>query len=159
MATEKLVDYMACARLRGFFATKPPWMEHTYVVRIVDFTVGVPADEGGTCDDGISPRPDEEIRSAIFIQTSEEKKLGGILYETHRWPGSSRFRLSVTKYADMAGHTHLATDALVGFIWKKDAEQHLPGIIKSIPTPDPSGTYAPGSVADGSDLPPQDSIE
>lgn len=158
MAADK-VDYVAWGRLRGFFATEPPWLEHIYVVRIVDFTVGVPADEGGTCDDGISPRPDEEIRSAIFIQTSEDSSLAGILYETHRWPGSSKFRLSVTQYANLGRHTHLATDAPVGFIWKKDAEQHLPDIINSIPTPDPSAIHAPGSVPDGSDLPPQDSIE
>ncbi|UPK98599.1 hypothetical protein LCI18_009534 [Fusarium solani-melongenae] len=145
MAADK-VDYVVWGRLRDFFTTEPPWFEHIYVVRIVDFTVGVPADEGGTCDDGISPRPDEEIRSAIFIQTSEDDILGGTLYETHRWPGSSKFRLSVTHYANMGRHTHLATDAPVGFIWKKDAKQHLPDIIGSIPTPDPSAIYAPGSV-------------
>ncbi|EEU47946.1 uncharacterized protein NECHADRAFT_75040 [Fusarium vanettenii 77-13-4] len=156
MAAEK-VFYKASERIRDLLATETPWIDHIYVVRYVDFTVNTPADEGGTCDDGKAPRPDEEVRSAIFIGKSDER-YAGTLYETYRWPGSSKFKLGVTRYANLESHTHMSTDAPVGFIWKKDAE-HLLDIVKSIPTPDPSAIYAPGNLPDGSDLPPQDSIE
>ncbi|KAJ4318173.1 hypothetical protein N0V84_006999 [Fusarium piperis] len=141
----------------------PPWLNHVHIVHVVDFTIGVPADEGGTCDDGISPRPDEEIRSAVFIQTSKTA-LGGVLYETHRWPGSHKFKLSVSQHPNLEKHDYLTSDAIIGFIWKKNIARHLPGIVRSIPTPDPSGLYVPakipdGSPLDGSDLPPQDSTE
>ncbi|RSM14075.1 hypothetical protein CEP52_001539 [Fusarium oligoseptatum] len=145
-------------RFGPVFQANPPWFEHVHTLRIVDFTVRVPANEGGTCDDGVSPRPDEEIRSAIFIQTAKDS-LAGVLYETHRWPGSSKLKLSVSRYAHLGTHAYLATDAIIGFIWKKDVEEQFPGIINSIPTPDPCAIYAPGSAPDGSDLPPQDSIE
>lgn len=163
MSVERKARDFGCS-VETILNSNPSWADYVHLVRIVDFTVGVPADEGGTCEDGVSPRPDEEIRCALFVQTSTAS-FEGVLYETHRWPGSRRLKLSVGHCTNLGNHDYLANEAAVGFIWKKDFEKDIPDIIKAIPTPDPSGICAPANMPDGNpllsglDLPPQNSIE
>ncbi|KAM0420539.1 hypothetical protein ACHAPT_011708 [Fusarium lateritium] len=159
------VDHTTERKLLNIFATKPPWLEHVYRVRIVDFIVGNPADEGSTYIKGTTPRPDEQVRSAVFVQTSEADGYPGVLYEPHRWPGSRRHRINVSQRKSLVPHEYLDSEALIGFIYKKDFEKNFAQVIESIPPPDP-GIMTPtpedlpdADAQDDPDLPPRNSIE
>ncbi|KAF4981060.1 hypothetical protein FZEAL_3036 [Fusarium zealandicum] len=131
------------------FTTKSPWLRRTYIVRIVDLKVAIQG-QGGPVPStvGLASEPDSEIETGIFIQTAE-KGFGGILYIPRQLPGSSSYRLECNEYDNLLDNNRFDSESPIGFIYKGDFRNKLPGILGSIPLP---GATCEDASADPSPL-------
>ncbi|KAH6900210.1 hypothetical protein B0T10DRAFT_18918 [Thelonectria olida] len=108
--------------------TTPPWLRHCFFVYIVDFNSTNTTYRRNALDPSAAG-----VETALFVQANDDP-VAGTIFAAHREPCSGNFVHYVRPF-EVPQDGRFDPEATIGFIFKKDAENLLPIIAKSLALP------------------------
>ncbi|KPM35734.1 hypothetical protein AK830_g10853 [Neonectria ditissima] len=109
--------------------TVPPWLQHCYLVRIVDFKASKSDRAFRNLDQSV-----EAVETALFFQI-EDKPISGMLYTVRPDRYSRNFVHETTTCGDPSEEPDFESEAPIGYVLKSDFEKVFPRILDSCPPP------------------------
>lgn len=109
--------------------TVPPWLQHCYLVRIVDFKASKTDRIFRNLDHSI-----DAVETALFFQI-ENRPIAGLLYTIRPDRCSRKLVHEKTTCGDPKEEPDFDSEAPIGYILKSDFEKVFPGILDSCPPP------------------------